>query len=108
MNHLSMLRRAICVAFLLSTLTLVATDPALAQPAPHDAHFASLRMGDTEAAVIQVMQNQPKEIRRDSLLGVERSVLVFEFGRARHQITFVGGRLVSKSVETKPTTWGLF
>ena len=82
--------------------------PALAQPAPPDAHFASLRLGDTEAAVIHVMQVDAKEVHRSSVLGVEHTVLIFEIGQSRHRITFFGGRLVAKSVETRPAKWSLF
>ena len=82
--------------------------PALSQPAPPDAHFASLRLGDTEAAVIHVMQVDVKEVHRSSVLGVEHTVLIFEIGQSRHRITFFGGRLVAKSVETRPAKWSLF
>jgi hypothetical protein len=79
-----------------------------AQPVPMDSRFASLRTGDSEAAVAHVMQSEPKEVHRSSVLGLEKSILVFETGRTRHQVTFVGGRLVAKSVQTKPSSWNPF
>ena len=83
-------------------LNIISATAAYAQPAPVDAHFASLRVGDTEAAVIHVMQASPKEVHRSSIAGVEKSRFVFESGRTRHMVTFIAGRLVAKSVETNP------
>ena len=89
-------------------VALLGAGAAGAQPAPMDERFASLRVGDTEAAVIHVMQTEPKEVHRSSVVGIQKSKFVFESGRTRHEVTFIAGRLVAKSVETKPASWNPF
>jgi hypothetical protein len=107
-NRLNLLRTVPPIWILSAALMAIAPTTALAQPAAVDTRFASLRVGDSEATVLHIMQSEPKEVQRSSLLGVEHSVLVFESGRTRHQFTFVAARLVAKSVATKPATWSLF
>ena len=73
-----------------------------------DLRFAALGLGDTDEVVRRVMQTEPKETRRSTVAGIEKTVLVFEIDRNRYDITLIAGRLVAKAVETKASAWKLF
>ena len=87
---------------------LMAAAAASAADTPLDLRFAALSLGDTDAHVRRVMQAEPKEIRRSTVAGIEKTVLVFEIDRNRYDVTLVAGRLVAKAVETKASVWKLF
>lgn len=83
----------------------------MAQPAPQDARFIALKLGITESAVIQIMQTQPTEVRRHSWAGIEKTTFVFDLQDQRYTVSFIGARLVAKSVEAAPSAhsrWSLF
>ena len=73
-----------------------------------DLRFAALSMGDSPDDVRRVMQADPKETRRTSVAGIEKTVLVFEIEGQRYGITLIAGRLVAKTVESRPSGWKLF
>ena len=73
-----------------------------------DLRFAALSMGDSPDDVRRVMQADPKETRRTSVAGIEKTVLVFEIDGQRYGITLIAGRLVAKTVESRPSGWKLF
>lgn len=73
-----------------------------------DLRFAALSMGDTHDDIRRVMQADPKETRRTSVAGIEKTVLVFEIEGQRYGITLIAGRLVAKTVESRPSGWKLF
>ena len=73
-----------------------------------DLRFAALSMGDSPDDVRRVMQADPKETRRTSVAGIEKTVLVFVIEGQRYGITLIAGRLVAKTVESRPSGWKLF
>ena len=56
-----------------------------------DLRFAALSMGDSNDDVHRVMQADPKETRRTSAAGIEKTVLVFEIEGQRYCITLITG-----------------
>lgn len=74
----------------------------------HDLRFAALSLGDSNDDVHRATQADPKENRRTSVAGIEKTVLVFEIDGQRYGITLIAGRLVAKTVESRPSGWKLF
>ena len=101
-------RRQVLAAGLAGLAAALMAAAASAADTPLDLRFAALGLGDTDAHVRRVMQAEPKEIRRSTVAGIEKTVLVFEIDRNRYDITLVAGRLVAKAVETKASAWKLF
>lgn len=97
---------ALCLA-----LALSATLHPSAQAAPPDLDaplvFKALRVGDTEAEVLRTLGVSPREAQRTEFAGLQKLHLVFEVGQHRIEVTLIGGRLMSKSATTKPSTWRL-
>lgn len=86
----------------------VAASAACAADKGLDLRFAALSMGDSPEEIRRVMQADPKETRRTSVAGIEKTALVYEVDGQRYDITLIAGRLVAKSVESKPSGWRLF
>ncbi len=69
--------------------------------------FKALTVGDTESEVLRTLGVAPSEAQRFEMAGLEKLRLVFEVDQHRIEVTLIGGRLISKRVTTKPSTWRL-
>ena len=101
-------RRQVLTAALPGLAATLVAAAANAADTTFDLRFAALSLGDSDADVRRVMQAEPKETRRSTVAGIEKTVLVFEIDRNRYDITLIAGRLVAKAVETKASAWKLF
>lgn len=102
------LRHTLALLACVVAITAAAITAAHAADKSLDLRFAALSMGDSNDDVRQVMQADPKETRRTSVAGIEKTVLVFEIEGQRYGITLIAGRLVAKTVESRPSGWKLF
>lgn len=100
-----MSRRAM-ICSMATKLAVIGGSAAAASPEPESpVVFKALAVGDTEAEVLRTLGVAPRESQRSELAGLEKLRLVFDLDQHRIEVTLIGGRLLSKSVTTKPSAW---